>query len=287
MADENLRNNRFEELCASYVLGALDEEERREFEQMLGEASEEERQLYQKMQSTANQLAFTVERHEPHPDIKERLMDQIRSESTGKEQSKDEKPPVQGDEELIENEKVDEEDFNWSAFGLAASFALLIITLSLMFYAFNLRSEIDENESVMEEQKNQIAELQDELQQKEEMLAVLTSPEVDMVQMSGMEANPVGYGKIIWNEDNPQALLQVSNLPVSPPDSVYQLWILTGDDPISADIFSVTDEDEQFFLINKFSKASRQSANGFAVTLEPETGSQQPSGDMYLLGNMK
>lgn len=285
MADENTQYENFEELCAGYVLDTLDEDERREFEQMLDEASEEKRQLYQKMKSAANQLAFAVERHEPNPVIKEQLMDQIRSAPANEDQPEREIATVKNDQEIAEDE--DEEGFNWSAFGLAASFALLIITLSLMFYAFNLRSEISENQSVIEEQENQITELENELQQKEEMLAILESPEVNMVQMSGMEVNTAGYGKLIWNEDNPQALLQVSNLPAVPQDSVYQLWILTGDEPISADVFSVTNETEQFFMIEKLSGNSRQSANGFAVTLEPENGSQQPSGDMYLMGNME
>lgn len=285
MANETPHNEIFEELCAGYVLRSLDEDEHREFEQMLEKASEEEYMLYQKMKSAANQLAFTVERHEPNPVIKEQLMDQIRSAPVREDQPKNEIVSAKDDQEVAEDEG--EEGLDWSAFGMAASFALLIITLSLMFYAFNLRSEISENESVIEEQENQIAELQDELQQKEEMLAVLESREVDMVLMSGMEVNPEGYGKVIWNEDNPQALLQITNLPAVPADSVYQLWILTGDEPISADVFSVTDETERFFLIEKFNGNSRQSANGFAVTLEPENGSRQPSGDMYLMGNME
>lgn len=291
MTDENTSNNHFKELCASYVLGTLNEEEHREFEQMLETASEEERQLYQKMKSVANQLSFTIEQHEPDPDIKERLMKQIQTESSGEEQSLD--ISQQEDTQKIAADEaeghfdIDDEGFNWTAFGVATSFALLIITLSLMFYVFNLRSDINERDTLIEEHEHQITELENELQHHGNMLAILESRDVNLVEMSGMEANPNGYGKVIWNENNQQALLQISNLPASPPDSVYQLWVLTGDEPIGADVFSVNNEDEQFLLIEKFRENSRQSANGFAVSEEPEGGSQQLSGEMYLMGNME
>lgn len=281
MADKKTQGKKFEDLCAGYVLNALDMEERKVFEQMLEEASEEERMLYQNMHSAANQLAFTVERHEPSPVLKDQLMEQVAS--ANEERVKSDIPSVKDEQEVVAE---DEDGFNWSAFGLAASFALLIITLSLIFYAFSLNSEINEKESVIDEQETQIMQLEDELQQKEEMLSILQSREIEIVVMSGMEVNPDGHGKIIWNTEQQQALLQVSNLPTVSQGRTYQLWILTSDKPVSAGVFSVNDEHDNFFQIEEFTGSGRQSANGFAVTQEPENGSQQPTGDMYLMGNM-
>ena len=283
MANEQSHTEKFEELCAGYVLHALDEEERAEFEEMLANASDEERDLYQQMWSAANQLAFTVEKNEPGPAVKEQLMNKIRTESDEQE-AQDTVTDIQ--ETTSEEEETDSADFNWPAFAAAASFALLIISLSLVFYSFNLSSEISNKESVIAQQETQITELKSELQQKEEMLAILEAREVDLVMMSGMEVNPDGYGKIIWNSEQQQALLQVSNLPAVPKDKDYQLWLIKNNKPVSAGVFAVNNESDKFFKIEKMADADEQSANAFAVTMEPKGGVPQPTGDMYLMGNM-
>lgn len=290
MGNEKSHTEKFEELCAGYVLQALEEEERKEFEQMLEEASEEERLLYQNMRSTANQLSFAVERQEPSFSLKDELMTEIRSESD-EGQSQNNVTSIDEDRETDKDSSDeiggDEKEFNWPAFAAAASFALLIITLSLLFYSFNLSSEIQKKESVIAQKETQISELKSELQQKEEMLAILESRDVNLVLMSGMEVNPDGYGKIIWDDEKQQALLQVSNLPPVPENKDYQLWLIKDNKPISAGVFAVNEEDDKFFKIEKMAEASERSANAFAVTMEPKGGVPQPTGDMYLMGNME
>lgn len=281
MANEHSHSEKFEELCAGYVLNALEEDERREFEEMLEDASEEERSFYQNMQSAANQLAFTVEENEPSAGVKERLMTEIRSQDDSDQQQS----PVTSIDDVSKAEE-DSSGLNWSAFAAAASFALLIITLSLIFYSFNLSSEINNKEELISQQQTQITELRSELQQKEEMLSILESREVDMVLMSGMEVNPDGYGKVIWDSEKQQALLQVSNLPTVPKDKDYQLWMIKNNKPVSAGVFAVNTTGDKFFKIEQMVEADERSANAFAITMEPKGGMPQPTGDMYLMGNM-
>jgi len=267
---------RFEELCAGYVLNALEPEERSDFEQMFEEATEEQLELYQEMRSAANQLAFNVERTEAPEAVKQHIMHQIKdpdeedSEAIGGQISKDR-----------ESSGVD-----WGKLAIAASFALLLVTLSLVFYSFNLSGELNEREQVIEEQQAQITELQQDVEQKEELLAILESRDVDLVIMSGMEVNPGGYGKVIWDPESQQALLQVSNLPAVPSDKDYQLWIIKNNQPISAGVFTVNDPTrDNFFKIEELADGV-QPADAFAITMEPKGGMPQPTGDMYLMGNM-
>ena len=284
MANEKLHNEQFEELCAGYVLHSLDAEERDQFEQMLGDATDEQQRLYQELWSAANQLAFTVQENEPSSALKKRIMDTVRAESEGQ------KAPVTSIEEEDSStidKTEDESSFNWPALAAAASFALLIVSLSLLFYSFNLSSEITDQKTVIADQKTTITELETELQQKEEMLAILGSRDVDMVVMAGLEVNPNGYGKVLWDSERQQALLQVSNLPAVPQDKDYQLWIIKNNKPVSAGVFAVHDTSNNFFKIEEMAKADEQSANAFAITMEPKGGVPQPTGDMYLLGDMK
>lgn len=281
MANENSYNEKFEQLCAGYVLHTLDNAERQEFEQMLKDASEEERALYQSMHSAANQLAFTVKGNGPDPAVKEQLISHIRSGDQELEQQ-----DTSAASEITKETEEPKDGFDWFSFAIAASFALLIITLSLIFYSFSLNSEVNELESQIEQQESQITELENDLREKEQILSIIGNPEIDIVELAGMEANPNGYGKVIWNNENQQMVLQASNLPALSQGRVYQLWALTPDNPVSAGVFTVNEETNNFYRI-ELTPDILQSVNGFAVTMEPEGGSQQPTGDMYLMGNVE
>jgi len=242
--------------------------------------------LYQQMWSTANQLAFTVEESAPSASLKDQLMSEIRSQNEQDQSTitdiDDSEPPA--DNALGDD---DEDGFNWSAFAVAASFALLIVSLSLIFYSFNLSSEISNKESVIAQQETQITELKTELQQKEELLSILEAREVDLVMRAGMDVNPDGYGKVIWDSQQQRALLQVSNLPAVPSDKDYQLWMIKDNKPVSAGVFAVNDQGDNFFKIEKMAQADERTANAFAITMEPKGGAPQPTGEMYLMGNME
>lgn len=280
MTEDKSTNQNFEELCAGYVLHALETDERKQFEEMLSNATDEQMDLFHSMYATANQIAFTVEQTESPEVVKQRLMDQVRSE---KEQDTSVQS-ITGETKTEENGE--EEGFNWGSLAIAASFALLLVTLSLVFYSFNLSSEITNKEQIIEQQQAQITELQNDVQRKEELLSILESREVDLVMMAGLEVNPSGYGKIIWDPQAKQALLQVSNLPAVPSDKDYQLWIINNNKPVSAGVFAVNNPaEDSFFKIEKIA-SDEQRADAFAITMEPKGGMPQPTGDMYLLGNM-
>ncbi|MDR8392755.1 anti-sigma factor [Aliifodinibius sp. S!AR15-10] len=272
MANENKHTERFEELCAGYVLNALEPEERTEFKEMLASADEEEKEFYHKLRSAANNLAFNVNRVEPPAAVKERLM-QVVNEDIEEQQS---------------TGATSSDGYDKMKFAIAASFALLVVTLSLLFYTFNLNSQLNATNEQLAQREQTITELENEIERKNEMLAILEAREVDMVVMQGMEANPDGYGKVIWDSEQRQALLQVSNLPPVPSDKEYQLWIIKNNTPVSAGLFAVNDPNrDSFFKIEQMEPTDEQSTNAFAVTLEPKGGMPKPTGDMYLMGNME
>ena len=271
------RDQRFEELCAGYVLNALDPEERQAFEQMLETAGEDQLELYQQLKSAANNLAFGATRHRPADELKKRLLEAINDDAeTDLEEAT--AVPQNG----AEGSGVDR-----ATLAVAASFALLIVSLSLIFYALNLSRQLEMRNERIDEQQATITDLNEEIERKDELLAILESRQVNMVVMRGMEASPEGYGKIIWDAQNQQALLQVSNLPPVPSNMEYQLWLIRNNKPVSAGMFAVHDpKRDSFFKIEQIDSTAQQATNAFAVTLEPKGGMPQPTGDMYLMGNM-
>lgn len=275
MADSGLHTDRFDELCTGYVLNTLDPAENAEFESLLKLADERQLKFYIELKSTAGHLAFTVDRSEPKTSVKEQLMKVIHDDL-----SEIKSATVQSDESSG--------GFDRQTLAVAASFALLVITITLLFFSLNLNSQLQAQNDEMESQRQLITELSEELEAKNELLAILESREVDMVIMNGMEASPNGHGKIIWDPENQQALLQVSNLPAVPNGMEYQLWIIRDNQPVSAGLFAVNDpQTDSFFKIEHMDRGTDVSSEAFAVTLEPRGGMPHPTGDMYLMGNME
>jgi len=274
MTNNTTHSEHFEELCAGYVLNALSAAENEEFEELLREADEDQRQTFDEMQSAANNLAFTVEKVQPSASVKKAVIKNIESGSTTDDAVAVSAVPT--DSESKEKSR----GLSRSTLAMAASFALLIITLALAYFAFDQNATINEQEAT-------ITELKSENQQKDEMLSILGARTVDLVVMDGLEVNPGGYGKVIWDAENQQALLQVSNLPEVPSGKAYQLWLIKNNKPVPSGLFSVqTGAKDSFFKIEQMADANKQNANAFAITLEPEGGSQQPTGAMYMLGNV-
>lgn len=263
MAKEQSHND-FETLCSGYVLGALSKEDQKLFEEMLESATSEQKQLYVDLQSVKNQFAYSVELESPSSELEERIIKSIRDESeegTGREKQANIIPL-------------------WAY--KAAAAVLLIGILSLAYFTLDLTDTVDQQQIV-------ITELQGQIERQDELLNVLAAREVKLVIMGGLDPSPDGYGKILWDPENRQAVLQLANLPAPPEDKDYQLWLIKDEqDPIPSGVFHFDQPSaDLFFKVEHLDEEPSPTANAFAVTLEPKGGMPQPTGDMFLLGQQE
>ena len=261
--NENTQN--FEELCAAYVLGSLNSEEKASFENLLAEASDEQQQFYDDMEVIAAEMALLYPELDPSPSIKQQLIEMAWSSV---------------------NSKTGANIHYLSRFryAVAASVVFMLVSIGLLFQTQNLNEDLSEQLALVDQQQSKIEILETEVERKEELLTILEARDVDLILMDGLDVNPTGYGKVVWDKDNGQALLQVANIPTVPTAKEYQLWFVVNNQPISAGVFAVNDPaQDNFFKISEFQQAG---SGAFAITLEPEGGSPQPTGDMYLLGSM-
>ena len=104
--------------------------------------------------------------------------------------------------------------------------------LGLLLYSQQQSSLVDKKEtqitileSELEQRKQLLTQLETELERKEELPAILESREVNLILMAGLDTNPNGYGKIVWDPENGRALLQVANLPKPDDDKDQHLWL--------------------------------------------------------------
>jgi anti-sigma-K factor RskA len=260
--------NDFESLCAGYVLNALTEEERREFEKLLATASDEQKALLDEMTDARDEMALATEAPAPRDDLFVEILNKISEEPK--------QAPI----------------IPLFVYRLAAA-VLLIGVIGLAFFSQQLSGDLDlktalveQQTALVEQQTATITELQTELDRRNELLAILESREVNFVIMAGLDVNPDGYGKVIWDAENQRALLQLANLPAPPEDKDYQLWLIKDEQsPISAGVFNFERPSTNlFFKVEELREDPSDIMNIFAVTLEPKGGMPQPTGDMYLFG---
>lgn len=255
-------HNDFETLCSGYVLGALNNEEEKAFEEMLENATSEQRQLYDDLQSVRDDLAYSVEPVSPSPDVEKKIFESI---------SDSEDSPV--------GRRAERNNIIPMWAYKAAAAILLIGTLGLAYFTLDLTDTVDQQQAV-------ITELQGELERQDQLLNVLAAREVKLVMMGGLDPSPDGFGKILWDTENRQAVLQLANLPIPPDDKDYQLWLIKdGQNPIPSGVFSFDQPStDLFFRVEHIEEDPSPISNTFAVTLEPKGGMPQPTGDMFLLG---
>jgi hypothetical protein len=174
----------------------------------------------------------------------------------------------------------------WMTLALGVGLMLVVIAFTVSYQT--LVRQIRDRDQTIASQTTEITQLQDEVQREAEILKVLQSRRIDVVAMNGLEVNPVGYGKIIWDPDRKVAILQVANLPAVPAGKDYQLWIIKNKDPhpVSAGVFAVANDREaqNYFKVQPLQIVDRSQITAFAVTLEPKGGMPQPTGAMYLMG---
>lgn len=261
MSDLNLHND-FEALCAGYVLDTLEPEERLRFEEKLENATPEQFEIFTDMERVKNELALSVEPIEPSRELEERIFKQIERSKGNRENSGPERSSV----------------IPLWLYKVAA-LILFAAVLGVSFYSQNLTEMVRQQEST-------ITELKNDLDRKEQLLEVIAAREVKLVVMGGLDPSPDSYGKIIWDTDNQQAVLQLANLPAPPSDKDYQLWLIKDDQsPISAGVFNFEEpSNELFFKVEQLNETPSPAENIFAVTLEPKGGVPQPTGDMFLFG---
>jgi anti-sigma-K factor RskA len=256
--------DRYRELCAAWVLGALEGDELREFEVLLRDPAPHLKRIFAEFEHAALHLPLMAPLVEPPTQVKAKLMEVIRSGEEAR--LKD------GATRLAVWLRLHRPRF---AFSVTLTLTVLLVGLSIV-------STVLYRSQIRDEQR--IAALVEDLEGKEQVLQILQSKTVEVVFLDGLEINPRGYGKIIWDTENRVAVLQVSNLPPVPENKVYQLWVYVKDrEPTSAGVFALKKPArDSFFRFGDFPSVDRHSIKGFVITLEPEGGVPQPSGEWYV-----
>ncbi|HEX5733157.1 MAG TPA: anti-sigma factor [Blastocatellia bacterium] len=117
-------------------------------------------------------------------------------------------------------------------------------------------------------------------QEIEQINAVLTAGNSEVIPL---KVDPAYSAKIYWDRQKNRWLVAV-DLPRPPEGKGYQLWFVTPDAKISAGMIK-TDETGHGFNIVDIPPAIGTVAFA-AITVEPESGSEQPTSPIYAIGKV-
>jgi anti-sigma-K factor RskA len=136
------------------------------------------------------------------------------------------------------------------------------------------------NEAEVARLAAQMRETEAQLQQEREVISLITSPGTRMAELAGTKVAPDAHAMIAYDK-NGRAMLMAQGLPAAPPGKAYQLWFIMGKKPMPGKVFK-TDPSGAGTLSDQV-PAEALNIAVFAITLEPESGVQAPTGPIYLV----
>jgi len=131
-----------------------------------------------------------------------------------------------------------------------------------------------------QEANRQIAEARQSAQRAETIGAILTAPDLIRYNLTSIDAVDRSSAQLLWSRTR-GIVLSASRLPSAPPEAIYQLWLRTTVESVSAGLF-VPDATGQATLVADFPKVMGPVV-GAQVTVEPSGGRSAPSGRTLLV----
>ncbi|MEO8357581.1 MAG: anti-sigma factor [Chloroflexota bacterium] len=255
-----------EELLPFYALDALCDEERKLVEEYLADHPEARQQL-ESMGRAASALPYGVAPVEPPRGVKEALMARVTLDAEAQAHPSREISPQPS------RRAFSFESF-FRAFSLATAAIAIIWVLILNRQVSHLRSEITTLNGRLVEQSESLEQILQNLPQ--------TNPIIS-VSLKGTDVQPQAQGQLIANPNDQSAVLVISGLPPLEPGRTYQVWLI-GDAPVSAGLLTVDENGRSVLIIT--SEEAIGSFNSLGISIEPQAGSEQPTGEIVILSDL-
>jgi anti-sigma-K factor RskA len=192
---------RFEDLKDSYVLGALPEEERLEFERYLMAHPDLQAEV-EDLGAVAGLLAFSPREQEPPPELRRRIMATVEAEAA---------PPRTSRRSWLAG--------LWEAVGVRdlALAAAAMLVIGLFSWSMLLQGEVRDLQGRVQDLQSQ--------PQGPQMIAL------------GSGGTKQGARAVLVTLEGDRAVLVAENMPPVPEGKTYQIWVIKDDTPQPSGLF--------------------------------------------------
>ena len=261
---------RIEELLPFYALDALTDEERELVDSYLAEHPEAREQI-KDLHSAASALPYGISPVEPPRQVKESLMARVNADAKARVYSsahrQSSRPLLRG----VRGENI------------LRTFTLGIATLAIVWVII-LNSQISQLRNEISGLHDTVAKQSNSLEQIIANLPKSPPSNVITVSLEGTNIQPGAHGQLVVDPKEQSAILIISGLPKLEANQTYQVWLISGGGPVSAGLLSI-DENGQGVLIVT-SPESIGSFKSLGISIEPEGGSPQPTGEIVVLSDI-
>jgi anti-sigma-K factor RskA len=276
-----MSHEHYKEMLPLYSLGTLEEAEERALKEHLTTCAECRAEL-DEWCDTASALAHVAEPAEPSPELRSRILENVRSLSAQPAAGKVGVRSSPAAESASARSKVvhmpvRSSNFQQKVLAVAASLAFVALLASLfVVWSRNqaLQAEVARLSSGLDEAQGKLARLEQDSE-------ILNAPTLAVATLKGTAMAQKAQGKLMYDQKTGRAIFTASNMPPAPAGKAYQLWYITGNHATRGAVFSV-DASGRATMRDQLPAEARD-ATAFAVTLEPAPGVDAPTGEKYLV----
>jgi len=252
-----MHSERHEELVSLAALGLPLEDDAAEYARLVEERCPACEALLPELRLAASSLAAAVPPRRPRPSLRDELL-----ASLGPARRPEARPSRS------------------AAWTFAAVAAVLFVMIGLD--DARLRRQREELRARNSQLALAVETGRSELARRDLRTRVLESDDVRLLFLGGKGPQPNARAKVFWSERAKRGVLVAGNLAPLPADRQYQLWVFVGGKPVDAGVFDADPSGRALFESKDL--AAIQTAENFAVTVEPRGGLPQPSGPIVLVG---
>src|SRR5215216_2923587 len=266
-------DKQIEELLSFYALDALNDEEKELVEAYLKEHPEARPQV-EEMGNAVSALAYAVPPVDPSPRSKEALMRRVaadqRAASVTRNQHSQSRELKAGN--------------IFQVFSMAVAIVAIVWAVILNTQLGQLRNEVLTLRNAIVAQASSLEQINQSVDQINAKLPQEIPSAVLTISLKGTDVQPQAQGQLIVDPNSESAVLVIAGLDQLEAGKTYQVWLIDGGTPVSAGLLTVDENGQGVFIVT--SEEAIGSFNALGISIEPEGGSPQPTGDIVVLSEL-
>ncbi|HEX5705446.1 MAG TPA: anti-sigma factor [Pyrinomonadaceae bacterium] len=272
-----MAHQEYEELLTVYALDALDAPDRRQLEEHL-EACSECRAELAEMRDAAGLLAHATTGAEPRAQVRERILNQVRSEGRSRQSSNEPSASVVEFRPRVPSSPWP----NLLRLAAVIAFVALLIGVGVLWRRdTQSRQEVARLAQQLNQQNSDLSREREALARQREALEFLRSPGMKTMDLAGTPTAQAARATFIYDQKTGRGMLLTEGLPMAPAGMAYEVWFIPkGQSPMPGKTFTV-DAAGKAMMMDQMPAEAMENAV-VAITLEPEKGSASPTGPIYL-----